>query len=197
MPLKHSAFVVQAVPSGARLVQLPDWHVVPATQSPSAKQVVRQPLPPQMKWPGHVCAAWVHRPAPLQVLTVVVDPVQVAAPQLVPALTLRQAPAPLQVPSNPQGGLAGQSWCGSALPAATGWHEPAAPPTLQAWQVPQAAAEQQTPSTQKPLAHWPPAEQLCPRRLTPHEPALQVAGATQSASLPQAARQLLVVELQT
>jgi hypothetical protein len=34
--------------------------------------------------------------------------VQLAAPQLVPTLVLRQAPAPLQVPSNPQGGAAVQ-----------------------------------------------------------------------------------------
>jgi hypothetical protein len=197
MPLKHSAFVVQAVPSGARLVQLPDWQVLPVTQSPSVRQLVRQPLPPQIKWPGHVWATWVHRPAPLQLLTVAVDPVQVGAPQLVPALAFRHAPAPLQVPSNPQGGLAGQSWWGSAAPAATGWHEPAAPLTLQAWQVPQAEVEQQTPSTQKPLEHCPPAEQLCPSRLTPHDPALQVAGATQSVSPLQAPRQLLVVALQT
>ncbi len=37
-----------------------------------------------------------------------VDPLQLAVPQLVPALLLRQAPAPLQVPSKPQGGLAAQ-----------------------------------------------------------------------------------------
>jgi hypothetical protein len=35
--------------------------------------------------------------------------VQVVAPQPVPALVLRQVPAPLHVPSNPQGGVRGQS----------------------------------------------------------------------------------------
>jgi hypothetical protein len=60
-----------------------------------------------------------------------VDPVQVAEPQLVPVLVLRQAPAPSQVPSHPQGGLAAQRACGSALPVGTGWQEPALPVRLQ------------------------------------------------------------------
>jgi len=197
MPLKHWALVVQAVPSGCRLVQVPDWQVLPVTQSPSEAQLVRQPLPPHRRCPGQACDACVHRPAPLQALTVAVDPVQVAAPQLVPALTFRHTPAPSQVPSKPQGGLGGQSWCGSALPAGTGWQDPATPATLQAWQLPQDGAEQQTPSTQAPLAHWPAAEQICPSRLSPHDPALQVAGGTQSPSPPHAPRQLCVVGLQT
>jgi hypothetical protein len=54
----------------------------------------------------------------------------------------------LHVPSNPQGGFAVQSWCGSAFPDGTGWQEPAVPARLHAWQVPQALDEQQTPSTQ-------------------------------------------------
>jgi hypothetical protein len=51
--------------------------------------------------------------------------------------------------------------------------------------VPQLAAEQQTPSTQEPLAQSLPAPQICPRRLSPQEPALQNCPAAQSASLAQ------------
>ncbi len=88
---------------------------------------------------------------------VAVDPVQLAVPQLVPAPEFRQRPAPSHVPSAPQGGAGVQPWCGSAVPAGTGWQDPE---TLQTWQVPQLVAEQQTPSTQLPLAHSAPALQI-------------------------------------
>ena len=101
------------------------------------------------------------------------DPVQLAVPQLVPSTPLRQAPLPSQVPSGPHGGLlATQAPCRSVLPAGTGWQEPV-PPRLHTWQVPQLAVEQQTPSTQLPLPHSAPPAQICPRRLSPHAPALQ------------------------
>ena len=44
---------------------------------------------------------------------------------------------------------------------------------LQTWHMPQLAAEQQTPSTQFPLPHSAPPPQSWPRRLRPHDPALQ------------------------
>lgn len=150
-----------------------------------------------MKCPGQGCEVTVQIPPPLQALVVVAEPVQVAPPQLVPAGAFRQTPVPVQVPSSPQGGDAGHSWCGSAAPAGTGWQAPAIPATLHAWQVGQLAAEQQTPSTQLPLAHWPGAVQICPSRLRPQDPALQLAGIAQSASLLQADRQPWVAALQT
>jgi hypothetical protein len=68
---------------------------------------------------------------------------------------------------------------------------------LQAWQVPQLPAEQQTPSTQKPLTHSVPAVQICPSRLGPHEPALQYCPGAQSASPAQTATHAVwVVALQ-
>jgi hypothetical protein len=79
------------------------------------------------------------------------------------------------------------------LPAATGWQDPAVPERLQAWQAPHAPAEQQTPSTQLPLAHSPPVPQICPRRLSPHEPALQNCPVAQSASLAQTATHAVCV----
>jgi len=67
------------------------------------------------------------------------------------------------------------------------------PERLQARQVPQLDAEQQTPSTQYPFAHSVPAAQICPRRLSPHEPALQTCPEAQSASLAQTATQAACV----
>jgi hypothetical protein len=139
----------------------------------------------------------VQLPAPSQVpAALAVAFVQLGAPQLVPALVLRQAPAPLQVPSKPQGGAAAQPWCGSAAPSGTGPQVPALPVRLQTWQLPQLGAEQQTPSTQLPLSHSPPTEQIWPRRLRPHEPFVQNCPPAQSASAVQTETQLWVVALQ-
>jgi hypothetical protein len=77
-----------------------------------------------------------------------VEPLQEAVPQETPVPACWQAPAPLQAPVLPQGGFAAQNPCGSATPSATLVQLPALPPTLQAWQVAQAVALQQTPSTQ-------------------------------------------------
>jgi hypothetical protein len=78
----------------------------------------------------------------------------------VPAAIHRQAPVPSQVPLVPQGGAGWQPPCGSAAPVGTGVHAPALPVTLHARQVPQLAAEQQTPSTQLPLSHSAAAPQI-------------------------------------
>jgi hypothetical protein len=158
---------------------------------------VRQVLAPQTKWPGQGWAGCAQAPAPSQEPTgLLVEPVQLAVPQLAPALALRQAPAPSQVPSNPQGGLGAQRACGSALPAGTGWHDPAEPVRLQTWQLPQLGDEQQTPSTQLPLPHSVPAAQIWPSRFGPQDPALQTLGARQSPSLAQTATQPWVAALQ-
>jgi hypothetical protein len=74
---------------------------------------------------------WTQAPAPSQCPTgVKVEPVQEVAPQLVVVEALRHAPAPLQVPLKPQGGLAVQPLCGSISPSATGLQRPARPGTL-------------------------------------------------------------------
>ena len=125
-------------------------------------------------------------PTPSQAPTgLAVDPVQLAVPQLVPDATLRQAPPPSQVPSNPHGGLiAVQAPCGSALPAGIGWQEPV-PLRLQTAHMPQLAAEQQTPSTQLPLPHSVPEVHSWPRRLSPQAPPLQTFPGEQSPLLAQ------------
>jgi hypothetical protein len=109
MPLRQSALLAQLDPSGLRLVQMPPWQVVPATQSVLAAQLVKQADGPQTKLPGQATAVCAQAPAPLQALTMLLDPEQVVAPQLVPAPVFRHAPLPSQVPSNPQGGFATHS----------------------------------------------------------------------------------------
>jgi len=101
------------------------------------------------------------------------------------------------LPSLPHGGVGVQRACGSVVPAATGVQVPAAPATLQARQVPQLPVVQQTPSTQKPPSHSVPAAQAWPRGLRPHEPALHTWPAAQSASTPQAVRQVVPLQVYT
>jgi hypothetical protein len=109
MPLRQAALLVQVDPSGLRLVQMPLRQAVPATQSVFEAQTVRQAVGPHTKLPGQATGVCAHVPAPLQALTMLFEPVQVVAPQLVPALVLWQALLPSHVPSNPQGGAAVQS----------------------------------------------------------------------------------------
>jgi len=92
-------------------------------------------------------------PAPSQVeLALSVEPLQLAARQTVPAIHLRQAPAPSQVPSLPQleAAEAGHSLCG-LVPGSANLHVPMLFVALQVWQVLLQAVLQQTPSTQNPL----------------------------------------------
>jgi hypothetical protein len=134
-------------------------------------------------------------PAPSQLPAVVAVPaVHEGAPQLVPTAVDRQAPAPLQVPSNPQGGAAVQPPCGSLVPAATAVQVPAEPATLQAAHVPQLAVPQQTPSTQLPPWHSLPIAQAWPSRLRPHAPPLQTLPGAQSPSLLQTATQAVPLQ---
>ena len=110
--------------------------------------------PGPQRYGAQVTELCLQLPAPSQAPTGVdVDPLQEAAPQLVPAAIGRQAPPPSQVPSNPQGGAAVQPPCGSIAPTGTGLQAPAEPATLHDVHVPQLDDEQQTPSTQLPLLH--------------------------------------------
>jgi hypothetical protein len=118
----------------------------------------------------------------------------------------RQAPLPLQVPSFEQspapGLLAAQRCLGSDCPLATNEHLPTLPATLQLLQSPpveasEQAPSQQTPSVQKPEAHWLPPEQAAPLLFTPQDPFAHVLGDLQSASTLQAVLQAFVVGLQT
>jgi hypothetical protein len=73
---------------------------------------------------------------------------------------------------------------------------PAWPATLQAWQVPQLALVQQTPSTQLLLSHSVPAAQAWPGRLRPHAPSVQNLPGAQSELLAQTVTQAVPAALQ-
>ena len=186
------------------MVEPEPWQVSGATQSLSRVQVVLQValLVSQTKPPGQVDETGAAQaPVPLQWETgVKVEPLQVAVPQETPVPPSWHFPAPSQAPVLPQGGLVAQRPCGSKLLAGTFAQFPALPVRLQAWQVAQAVALQQTPSTQLlPVRQSAEAEQDCPRRcLVPQRPVFgsQMSGNWQSTSAAQAALQA-VVPLQT
>ena len=205
-PLMHWLAAVQVCPFGfsAQLLVVPEpWQVKGATQSWSLVQVVRQALlVPHWKLPGQADELGAAQaPAPLQCETgVKVDPVQLALPHDTAVPPSWQWPTPSQAPVLPQGALGVQRLCGSGVLADTLAQLPALPGTLQAWQIAQAVALQQTPSTQLlPVRQSLVAVQGWPSRfLLPHRFVLgsQMSGAWQSASDEQAALQA-VVPLQT
>ena len=72
---------------------------------------------------------------------------------------------------------------GSTLPAATAEHVPSLPATAHDMQLPEHAVVQHTPCAQTCAAHSLSELHTAPAGLSPHDPALQVAGGTQSAWL--------------
>jgi hypothetical protein len=178
---------VQALPFGLRSVQDVPAQVNPLAQSTFDAQVTLQAPSPHTYLPQVMLAPATQFPAPLHTDPAVnVDPVQVALPQLVPTVTCMQAPAPLQRPVFPQGGVAAQRAWGSAPPAATTAQVPLLPATLHAWQVPHDAVLQQTPSVQEfPVRQSALVVQIPPSGLKfPHLFVVrsQIVGATHSAS---------------
>jgi len=69
------------------------------------------------------------------------------------------------------------------VPAAIGWQVPSAEGSAQLRQAPWQASAQQTPSTQKPLAHWLASAQVWPFDFGPQVPLTQLWPLTQSASV--------------
>ncbi len=183
------------------MVEPDPWQVSGATQSLSSVQAVLQValLVSQTKPPGQVEETGAAQaPVPLQCETgVKVEPLQVAVPQETPVPPSWHFPAPSQALVLPQGGLAAQRPCGSRLLAGTFAQFPALPVRLQAWQVAQAVALQQTPSTQLlPVRQSDDTAQDWPRRcLVPQRPVFgsqMKVGVWQSVSTPQAALQAVL-----
>jgi hypothetical protein len=133
-------------------------------------------------------------PVPLQVRDGVnVEPVQLAATQVVPVAYRRQAPAPLQNPSVPQVEAPWSlHWFSGSCPAATLVHAPSEPASAHDWQVPVHAVWQHTPCWQKPERQSLLTEHVEPAGFFVHAPATQTLGARQSASAVQAVRQTLL-----
>ena len=153
----------QQTPPG-QATQSPPLHWLPLAQPVLLVQVVVQAFVPQMNGVQAFVAGVTQVPLPLQVdAGCAVPAVHEAAPQLVPETVFRQAPAPLHVPSRPQGATLVQRV--SAPPVEIGAQVPLAWPVralLQAMQVPQLALAQQTLSTHEPVAHCRPLEQVWP-----------------------------------
>ena len=102
----QSAAAAHAVPIGLR-PQLPVTQLFGLVQSPDDVHDERQAAPAPHTYGSHDDADVVWQvPVPLQVRAGVnVDPVQVAAAQVVPAAYSRQPPVPSQNPSVPQLGM--------------------------------------------------------------------------------------------
>jgi hypothetical protein len=93
-PDAHSADVAQAAPSGLRTAQRPARQMLPAAQSLSTAQVVRQALATQVNGWHDTGVPAVQLPAPLHVgAGINVVPLQLAAAQTVPAARFRHIPA--------------------------------------------------------------------------------------------------------
>ena len=153
----HSLAVVQLAPVGFS-VQVFALQMFGATQSAATPHVVRQVPAGMSHWyfPQDDVVAAAQTPAPShRRAEVKVEPVQLPATHCVPLMYLRQAPAPLQVPSLPQVDAAAIGHCDAvtgALPAAIGVHVPMLVAIAQDMQVPAHMLLQQTPSTQNPDA---------------------------------------------
>ena len=126
-------------------------------------------------------------PAPSQFrASVAVEPVHVGAAHCVALLYLRQAPAPLQVPSLPQLDAAAIGHCDTTSggsPFAIGEHVPTLPMSEQDMHVPPHALLQQMLFTQNPDAQSPPMPdgQLPPIGILPQLLATHVLPDVQSA----------------
>ena len=149
LPLMHWLGAAHARPFALRaqlLVAPAPWHVEGATQSPSPEHVVLHAAAPQTYGEQLEVPGVAQAPAPVQCeMGVKVDPLHEATPQGVLTLACSHAPAPLQLPVLPQGGLAGQPACGSGTPTPTFAHAP----VMQVWHRPHDDDPQHTPSTQK------------------------------------------------
>jgi hypothetical protein len=137
-------------------------------------------------------------PVPLQLAAgVSVEPLQVAAAQLVPAAYFWQPPVPSQKPLPPQlGPPASLHWLSGSVPAGMETHVPGEPASAQELQLVVQALEQQTFCAQNPELHWAVVVQAVPFESFPQLAAAQVLGAAQSVLMPQVVLQALVAVLQ-
>jgi hypothetical protein len=115
-----------------------------------------------------------------------VEPVQLAATQVVPAAYLRQAPLPLHEPSVPQVAI---PWSvqlpNGSCPAGTDAQVPAVPVSAHDAHPPAHAVEQQTPCVQKLCAHSLAIAQGWPSASLPQLMLTQLFVVTQSALVEQ------------
>jgi hypothetical protein len=155
-PEAQSVPTVHTAPRGFG-PQLPLTHFTPPEQSLSDAHAAKHllVLVSQSKGAHTVAGPGLQRPTPSQTFTLPTEaPSHVPALQTVPAACLRQAPAPLQVPSSPQveASALGQTLAArGGRPLGTNEQVPGDCGVLHALQVSVQAVLQQTPSTQNPL----------------------------------------------
>jgi hypothetical protein len=190
-PLVHMRARLQTAPLASAAVQVPALQKVPVAHSVSAAQLVWQAVAPELQpYGAQLEVALAQDPAPSQRGVESVAPAQIGEPHEPPLGGNVQAPAPLHAP--PQAPEPKHSSAGSC-PAGIAVQAPAEPITLQAWQAPPHAAAQQTPSVQKPLAHWDARTQALPlARSGTQLPPAQCALAAHSESVAQLEAQALV-----
>lgn len=189
-PESHSVAAVQAVPVGFS-VQIPALQMLGETQSVSAVQAVRHPVPAasHLYFRHELIVAAAQTPAPSQAREdVSVETVQLAAAHCVPMAYLRHAPAPLQVPSFPHVVDAAIGHCDATSggsPVAIGEQVPMLPVSEHDMQVPVHALLQQTLLTQKPDAQseFSPDEHVPPIGILPQLMVTQVFPDVQSAAV--------------
>jgi hypothetical protein len=164
-------------------------------QSAFDAQVVLHAVAPQAYGLHELVVAALQVPAPSQVRAALsVDPVQLCAAHTVPFAYSWQAPLPSHDPLVPQ--LAAPlsvHWLSGSLPAGTVVQVPTEPVSAHDWQVPAQAALQHTPWAQKFELQSVLAVHAVPLAFRPQVPAMQVAGAVQSASTVQVVLQTLLV----
>jgi hypothetical protein len=197
-PVAHSLLPRQAAPADF-FTQVPPMQTKSVPQSLDDVHADRQvPLPPQAKGSQARVAPARQTPLPSQRRL----PLSVPAVQLVAAHTvlegyLRQAPAPLQVPSLPQvAAPLSAHWPSGSWPAGTVEQLPAVPGRAHDLQTPSQTVPQQVPCSQKAELHWSAVVQALPRGFLPQLPPTQVFGVAQSASVLQVVRHISTVPSQ-
>jgi hypothetical protein len=197
-PELHSPAAPHVAPIGF-LPQLPEMQVFGLVQSALVVQVVRHAAVALQTYGSQVDSDVVWQvPVPLHVRAGEnVDPVQLAVWHTVPAAYSRQPPAPSQVPSVPHVvAPLSMHWFSGSAPTGTNVHVPELPDSAHDRQVPVQLELQQTPCWQRPDAHSVPPVHVTPSGFFVHWPALQMLGATQSASTEHVVRQLVPPALQ-
>jgi hypothetical protein len=121
-------------------------------------------------------------PVPLHVRAEVsVEPVQLAATQVVPAAYSRHAPTPSHEPSRAQVPAPSSGhWASGSWPAGTLEQVPGVPASAHDWQVPVQVVAQQTPCAQWAELHSVSPPHAAPIGFRPQLPLLQVFGDAQS-----------------
>jgi len=171
-PLAQSASWAHVAPF-IRRPQLPAWHCRPLTHWPFDVQPSKHTPVPGLQENGTqmIVGPGLQRPSPSHTCApITASPSHVPDLHDVPAMCLRQPPAPSHVPSSPQplAGPATHVLAARGLPPASiPTQTPGDPSDAHVMQPAVQAALQQTPSTQKPLAHSAPQPHACPLVLRP------------------------------